>query len=396
MNTEKAGRIRFRLAPCPSYDVEKIESWLQDLAKEGWILATQESVFSLLAFRKAAPRAVRYRLQPRKPNEGFGDVPTPDLQELCAEYGWEYVESYGQFHIYRSLTPDAREMDTEPGVQAAALKAGKRSSAFTLLLDAILLGNIFSQFFLMPFWSLVHMGLGYHLVHLVALTWVSTDCFLQWRHLRKLQKQLKANIPLDHNKPWKQGAVFHIFSKLAYGVIMVLLFGVILTSCTGSLDLEYDAVGAFPGDPPFVTAAEILPEGTYKSESFLQGYNAYTLDSTFFAPQILEWKEYGTITLPDGTVYSGSLIVTYYETRAPWLAEGLMDDLYRYAEENSHFRPSPAPEMSADVVLCYWDIYPVILLRKDNMVIKAYVSLEHQGEYLLETWAQQMNDLLVS
>lgn len=395
MNTEKVSRIRFRLAPCPAYDVEKIESWLQDQAKEGLLLAKQESVFAFLAFRKAAPQSVRYRLQPKKPSEGFADVPDPDLQELCAEYGWEYVDSYSQFHIYRSIRPDAREMDTDLGVQAAAMKAGKRSSAFTLFLDGILLSSIFSQFFLMPFWSLVHMGLGYHLAHLVALLWVSTDCFLQWYHLRKLHKQLKANIPLDHNKPWKQGAAFHTFSKIAYAAVLVLLFGVILTSCTGSLDLEYDAVTEYPGDPPFVTAAEILPEGSYSSESFLQGFNAYTLDSTFFAPKILEWKEYGTITLPDGTVYSGSLMITYYETRSPWLAEGLMDDLYRSAEKKSHFRPCPALEMEADEVLCFWDIYPAILIRQGNIVIKAHVGLEHQGEYLLETWVQQMNKLLV-
>ena len=238
------------------------------------------------------------------------------------------------------------------------------------------------------------MGLAYHLAHLVALAWVSMDCFLQWLHLRRLHKQLKANIPLDHNKPWMQGAIFHIASKIIYVVMLVLLFGVMLGSCTRSLELDYIPVSDYPGDPPFVTASEILPEGSYQSGSFLQGYNAYTLNSTFFAPRILEWKEYGTITLPDGTVYNGTLIITYYETRSPWMAEGLMKDLYRNAKDNSHFRSQSAPEMDADEVLCYWDTYPAVLIRKGNIVIEAYVGLDHQGQYLLEIWAQQMDNLL--
>ena len=40
----KQRKIR-RLAPCPAYDVEKIESWLADMAKEGWILEKDGEIF---------------------------------------------------------------------------------------------------------------------------------------------------------------------------------------------------------------------------------------------------------------------------------------------------------------------------------------------------------------
>ena len=212
-------RIR-RLAPCPAYDVEKIESWLSDMAKEGWILEKDGDMFGWLAFMKEAPQSVQYRLEPKEEGTGFGDIPDLEVQELCKEYGWEYVDSYGLFFIYRSTRPDAREMNTDLQVQAAAMKAGKRNSTITLVLDFILLGNIFGNFLSMPVWSLVHLGLGFHLTQLMTLIWVSIDGFLHWRHFRRLHKQLKDNIPLNHSKPWRKGAAFHIFSKFAYILVL--------------------------------------------------------------------------------------------------------------------------------------------------------------------------------
>lgn len=391
----KQKRIR-RLAPCPAYDVEKIESWLSDMAKEGWLLEKDGDIFGWLAFVKEAPRSVQYRLEPQEEGTGFGDVPDQEIRELCREYGWEYVDSYGKFFIYRSTRADYREMNTDLQVQAAAIKASKRNSAVTLVLDFILLGNLFSQFLQMPFRSLVIMGFWFHFIHLITLIWVSADSFLHWRHVRRLQKQLKANIPLDHRKPWRRGASFHVVSKFAYILVLLLFFGVLFDSCSRSLALEMEAPDTddYPGKPPFVTSADILPEGEFTAGSFLRGYNAYMADSTFFAPEIIEWKEYGEIRLPDGTVYDGVLTVTYYETRWPRLAEGLINDLYRDAEDESHFVRLPAPELEVDEVICYNSIYPTVLIRQGNIVVKASIGLKYQEHYLVEEWARQMADRL--
>ena len=386
-------RIR-RLAPCPAYDVEKIESWLSDMAKEGWILEKDGDMFGWLAFTREAPRSVQYRLEPQEEGTGFGDTPAPEIRELCEEYGWEYVDSYGKFFIFRSTRSDAREMNTDLQVQAAAMKAGKRSSTITLVLDFILLSNISGQFLQMPVWSLVHLGLGFHLAQLLTLIWVSIDGFLHWRHFRRLHKQLKANIPLNHSKSWRKGAAFHIFSKFAYVFVLFLFFGMMFGSCMQRLDMEDTQTSEYPGDPPFVTAGDIFPEGTFTSKSFLQGYNAYTEDASFFAPQIIEWKEYGQIALPDGTVCEGSLLITYYETRWPWVAEGVMKDLYRDAERQKHFVLLPAPGLNTEEVICYNNIYPTILIRQGNVLVKASIGLRYQDHYLLEQWAQRMSEML--
>ena len=393
----KQKRIR-RFAPCPSYDVEKIESWLTDMAKEGWILEKDSDIFGWLAFTKEAPRNLRYRLEPQEEGIGFGDTPDPEVRQLCEEYDWEYVDSYGKFFIYRATRSDAREMNTDLQVQAAAMKASKRNSTVSLILDFILLGNLFSDFLRMPFRSLAVMGFWFHFIHILTLVWVSIDSFLHWRHLRKLQKQLKENIPLDHRKPWRKGAAFHIFSKFAYILVIFLFFGILFGACSQALELEVDAPATddYPSDPPFVTAADILPEGEFTSRPFPGDYNTYVQTGSFFAPRIFEWNEHGEILLSDGTTYDGILRITYYETRYPWLAEGLIKDLYREAEDQHHFAILPASELDVDQVLCYNAIYPSILIRQGNIVVQATVGLENKNQYLLEQWAQQMAKMLKS
>jgi len=387
-------RIR-RLAPCPAYDVERIESWLTDMAKEGWILEKDGEIFGWLAFMKEAPRNLRYRLEPKKEGTSFGDVPDQDIRDLCQEYGWDYVDSYGNFFIYRSDDPQAREMNTDLLVQATALKAGKQSSTITLVLDTLLVYSMLGAFLAAPCWSLVHMGLAFHLAHFAALIWINTEYFLQRHHLRKLHSQLKANIPLNHSKPWRKGAPFHLFSKFGYTLVLLVLFGVIFSSCTQSYGLNRTETVDYPGTPPFATAADILAEGSFTSKRFLDGYNTYTEDSNYFTPRVLKWREYGEIILPDGSRYDGILNITYYETRWPWLAEGLMEDLYRLAKDESHFAALSAPELAVEDIICYNYIYPTVLIRQGNILVEANVGLEHQGNYLLEQWAQRMAEMLI-
>ena len=389
-------RIR-RLAPCPCYDVEKIESWLTDMARNGWILEKDAEICGWLAFTKEAPRSVEYRLETKEPGKGFGDVPDQDFRELCGEYGWEYVDSYGNFFIYRSTRSDFREMNTDLNVQAAAIKAGRRNSAVTVFLSVFLLNYFFRSLLRRPCFWLIHMGLGHLLLCLLVLIWVCTDSFLHWRHLRKLQKQLQENIPLDHRKPWRKGAAFHIFSKFTSVLLIFLFFGVLFGSCARAFEMEAaaPATAHYPGDPPFVTAADILPEGEFTSRSFLGDYNTYSKTHTFFAQSIVEWNEYGQIRLPDGTVYDGVLRIRYYEIRYPWLAQGLMRDLYKEAEDQHHFTVLPAPDLGVDEAICYNAIYPSILMRQGNTVVEATVGLEYQDRYLLNEWAQRMAERLM-
>lgn len=53
---------RYRLPPCPAYDIEGMESWLADQARDGWFLSRDGFLFGVAAFETREPATVRYRL----------------------------------------------------------------------------------------------------------------------------------------------------------------------------------------------------------------------------------------------------------------------------------------------------------------------------------------------
>ncbi len=123
----KPDRRVYRLTPCPDWDVEGVESWLTDLADEGLLLAEDGIWGRTAAFTRGEPRRMKYRLEaaPKTPSlwDENGGNPDPEAVELGERYGWRYVARYGEFYIYRSADPSARELNTDPAVQALALSA---------------------------------------------------------------------------------------------------------------------------------------------------------------------------------------------------------------------------------------------------------------------------------
>ena len=115
----------YRLIPCPSFDVEGTESWLSDMAEQGLILTKDGLFMGFATFEKSRPQKIRYRLEAAPngtsmwgPNEG---EPDEEFLELSKKYGWEYIAKRGDFHIYRSFSNEARELNTDPQVQAISL-----------------------------------------------------------------------------------------------------------------------------------------------------------------------------------------------------------------------------------------------------------------------------------
>ena len=107
-------RRAYRLPPCPAYDVEGTESWLSDMAREGLHLAPDGFLLGFAAFERGAPAQVRYRLAASLRQPGLlddnGGGPDPEAVELGREMGWEYVARRGDFYLYRTARPGAREL----------------------------------------------------------------------------------------------------------------------------------------------------------------------------------------------------------------------------------------------------------------------------------------------
>lgn len=385
-----------RLTPCPSYDVERLESWLTDMASEGWHLMKESEFLGFFTFEEGSPRSIRYRLEPRPANSSDTLAPDREARELAEEYGWEYVDSYRQFYIYRSTRPDARELNTDCAVHAMALKSVRSHFYSQLIGQIIIAGHALLRLLKEPFRYLAVFGPLY-VVGFVAfmLLFLFVD-IRSLRHIIRLQKQLKRNEPLDHRKTWRPGALTHHITRFSTLLIIILICGLIFGSCTQAFTRENPPLAAYPGDPPIVTIGDLDPEGSYESKPFLDSYDAYTEHSNALAT-VLEWNEYGELQTADGGEISGFIRVTYYETAAPWIAEGLFRDYLRNAERDKNHVACELPQLNVDQSAGFIRVVPTVLIRHGNIFVEASMSLDDQdGNPVLGLWAQAMAQKLLA
>ena len=393
MPTEKKSKKIYRLAPCPAYDVERIESWLQDMAMDGWLLSEEDGIFfGWFTFEQQAPQKVRYRIEPW--TKKAESEPPADALALYEAYGWKFVAGFDKFYIFRADRSDARELNTDPQVQAAALKHLKRDAFWNIFSFLIIWSNALRSTLVQPARFLISFGMLYTLIFLGLMIWFLSEVFVKAIHFRSMQKKLKQNIPLDHNKPWKKSANFHRFIKVFSVVAMVLFICIAFTQCTNAVD-DKIPIEAFPEDPPFVTLQDLSPEGTYVTGNFLDTYNKVTPWSTLLAPENYEWFEYGEVTTPKGDILSGALIVRYHRLAFPWLAKALADDYLKDAGTERHFQLLDPPDVDADYVIAYRSTYPAVIIQKDNLLIYGIVGVENiADENQMDLWLELTMDRL--
>ena len=127
------------LRPANVYDVAANETWLEDMAREGYRLTGFTGWSGI--FEKVEPAECRYRMSPLLKKE---KAPDPEWAETCAQMGWTYAATLGgAFHVWRCDDPEAPELDTDPVVQGEGYRYLERrmvrDSVGSLLLTVVLL-----------------------------------------------------------------------------------------------------------------------------------------------------------------------------------------------------------------------------------------------------------------
>ena len=107
-----------KLLPYYLYQIDAIESWLDDQAKKGLFL-TEFANPCVMRFEKGTPRTVRYRIDVKRDIGAYGE------KERIADYrefGWEYVcELAADLDVYRCDDPAAPELNTDEETLHAVL-----------------------------------------------------------------------------------------------------------------------------------------------------------------------------------------------------------------------------------------------------------------------------------
>ncbi len=393
----------YRLAPCPNYDLERTESWLQDMAKEGWFLTQDGFIFNVAVFESGTTsHTMRYRLEAAPKERSLWDSnngePDDEARELSETLGWKYICSRGQFYIYASSDPSAPELNTDPEVQALTIKLLKKRQR----------NNIFNFAFWLAFYSLLSLG-RYFFSALAVLDWwmlLSIALFLpveaiinikSVRYLRNLQKRLENGQEPNHNTDWRKGKLTHRLLSGAYVILLTSLICSVFSTWSADI-LKEDRIKLqdYTDPIPFATMADFV-EGEFSYHNMGDHTNFITARSTFFAPVLLEMHETGEISTADGQIYSGGLYVIYMECRYDWMAEIIAKELVAHGKKDYHrddFRYLELPELDVDYSCGFSGIFPTVVIADGSKVISARYYQTGDEQIPLEVWTSTVADSL--
>ncbi len=382
-NKPKKNKHLYKLPPCPAYDIEGMQSWLSDMAKDGLLLSKYGFFAGFAIFEKTEPCTIKYRLEvaPKTSvwadNDGEPDEDTLEVNEL---YGWEYVAYRGQFYIYRSKELEARELNTDSKVQVMAINKVRSRERNSVVF--YLLWIIFYLYMNNCLITMLNQGTWFALYSMLLIIFIIVGALKRFIHLGKLRRKLLEGVKLNHHKAWKRRALNYRIGKLLFPVLIILWFGILFHKGYNSLtDVGKMPLANYGEDPPFATIADFEPKGEYEQKDFA-GFNKVQQWSDWLAPVAIKWDEEASVKLPDGRELSGFLNVDYYETLAPWLAREVAREFLHKDRRYKRYEKIALPELEVDYAVAYMSPFPTLVIQNGNKVIR--VSFSHnQSQYEL-------------
>ena len=366
-------QFTYRIPPCPWYDIKSMELWLEEMASGGLFLGREGIVPGLVAFEKGSPKTVRYRLiastHPYRSGRAFRYAPVPNekTQAFYREFGWEYIATRRDFHIYVCDDPTAPEMDTDPRVQALAFdRAAKRQ-----VLDIVCYVTIALMYLAMFVWDGYEFLLGSrHSLRLSGL-WLAGMWLLLlipaaggFRQLRRQQKLLEAGSGL----PEKRTSAPLYFLTLAGKAVLILslVCSLFLTSPLVYRQEEWVPLTGYTEEIPLATMEDLLPEAQLREDT---AWPNHILRTTNFFADTWQRNQQLHITLPDGTETSGTLRVTRRETNSPSSARRQARAAFSKGERRGQ-NPTSLSIDGTDLAFYFPDrAYDCVVLQRDNTVL---------------------------
>ena len=397
--TEQKDRLIHRTCPCFANDIEGIQTWLEDMAKEGLFPQPDSRFLSVFSFRKGAPQTLRYRMEAVEARGlwSASDGPDWEMRQTFAQMGWEYVDDFGHYHIYRSADPQAPELNTDPTLQAITLNTLKKEQQSAVVYAVLypLLYSFVSSSAISPFRMLVTAGPWLVGAIVGFLLWAFLSSALTVIRLGKYQKRLKAGESLTQRKDWRKTSHLAKWLRLIPGTTVLMLLvslGILLNTTSARRPLD-----TAPENLPFVTLEEIFPEADILHESSFGDYNTYVSYDTAFSSNY-EWDEYGYVTLPDGTYFCIARL-EFHDTAAPWLAKLTARDHCRYEKRRyngKRFEEEVPPETAFDTLYLFRS-YGIlhIIGQEGKQVFHATVQFDDPNdEPCWELWLRAMEEKL--
>lgn len=364
-----------RFPPCPAYETRRFECWLEDMAKDGWLLSLDFfSRYGFATFRLVMPQTLRFRLQPA-PRKA-GRLSRRDAQQaavdLAEEYGWHYLGRYDGFFIYYTADPELPELHTDPQVLALALEEHlqHRRNAFIFELFIVLL------FLGLLLWvGPIRFTLSRPVWYLPLLLFTILFSILlrkrERNYLLRLQQELQmGNLP--ENRTYKQSRMtLHRIIAMAAAAIWVLL---VLVSPYLNPHFHWQPLSEYEEPLPFATA-EDLTGGTFSTGTWSEKHNNEVgVRSTLLAASHIQMEQYGVISRDDEEELEVTITVEYFDMRSEWLAKQLYRDYLQFATQNSgginKYKALEVPQLPVEQAAAYTNYHPYLLLRQGTRILR--------------------------
>jgi len=393
----------YRRPPYPYYDMEGIESWLEDLITDGLWLDKDGYVFGTMQFRPGTPSKLKYRLEPIEKQPflylGQPNPPSEKALTLYEEFGWEYLGVFYDFYIYRSLDENAVELNTDPTLQSQALRHVRRRSCYFLALGfAISLIALVLLLRGAPVLNIIQYGWQRTVWLLVFIVAVPVYYLVPYLHTLRLQQKLERGESLTRSKNWRKGRFLRqLFIMLPFLLHVTNAFFNVHDS--NAIYQNYVDPESYPAPLPFVTLADISSDRTLES----QGGPYLSVWVSPLSSTNLHWDQNGILHHPQEDQWIGDLQVNYHEAANEWIAKELVRE---YAHRQTQYsRQLDIPEYSKvsgfyksadygfDDLIVYDTLYDaVLIIRHGNRVIQASCGIHTWGtkQPLFSLWLEKM------
>ena len=395
------GQIVRRLAPVPAYDIAGTENWLSDLAEEGLFLTSEGFFADIAKFETKQPCKAKYRLEAIQ--HKHDEVPDSEQVEIGEKYSWEYVCKRDDFYIFRSFDSSARELNTDPEVQALALNIVKKKKRENFICALVML-------FIYPIiltrgcflFTTMAMGLPWMIAVIILSVSSVVATAKAYFHLKKVQKALIEDGYYESENNWRKSLIPYQIKRNLSLIVSIILLITATKSFFGEVSLKKTSIKEYSQALPFATIVDFAGEGSsnyqYTAEGFLDGsIDVICEKSDLLAPRYIEYNEHAKVTKADGRIINGMLYVDYAEMQSPWMAKVIAKEMYRL-EKWRYFKETEkidSLDLNVDSVICYNNIVhaPTVIMQKGNIVVKAMfhqTSSDYQIPF--QDWAEIVCD----
>lgn len=299
-------KYKRKLAPATTFDFAAMETWLSDMAEDGWIPVDFRG--EKVKFQQAEPQKRSYRIAiPRY----FDTQPTAKQLEAYRQLGWEFICTYRcKGYLLANITEHPQEPYTDPAVQKKNIEELYQEERY-LYLAGMVLGTLFfvglglltwhylGRNIIDPNWVLEFYGP-------ILFLLLAVFNFYELRLLKKLKTELEQGNPVEHEKDYTRKLELSKISNLISTaanvlVILVLVFEIFSISTKGE-PTERPSASVSP--LPYVPLENVSGDSGIETRVYAE--------PTFFAPLLLQTTARGD---------SSWMTTTLLEVRPSFLTE---------------------------------------------------------------------------